>query len=328
VRALAKDGLAAQTREHLVLLRALQVPALVVAVNKMDAVDFGQESFDLCKLEVEHFCAGLDYAAGVRATYLPISATQGDNLTQASPRIPWYDGPSLLDALDALPPPARPVDQPFRMPIVRTFSVRGVGSVVTGTIESGQVSPGDRIVIVPYPGTGFTQAEVKSIESQHQGVVTALAGEDVGILLAKQEKNFLARQVKKGAVMASSASPPRAVRRFKAEVRVIDHPSGVRAGYGPCLHVHQAVLPCRVAELLAVVNPHDEARPSLKDACLVNGQTGVVWIETEKPLIIERASDYPRLGRFVLRDGRTVAIGRCLEIATEGQPVLVPPVVH
>src|SRR5207253_1252723 len=73
-RALTENGLAPQTREHLILLRALDVAPLVVAVNKMDAVGFGQEPFDLVRLEIEQFCAGLDYQAGVGATYVPVSA--------------------------------------------------------------------------------------------------------------------------------------------------------------------------------------------------------------------------------------------------------------
>jgi elongation factor 1-alpha len=312
-RALAGDGLPPQAKEHVILLKALEVAHLVVAVNKMDAVGFSQEAFDLCRLEVEQCCDALDYGAGTQATYIPISATQGDNLTQLSPYTPWYRGAPVLDALDAIPSPSRPSDRPLRVPLLRTFSVRGVGPVVTGTIESGRVAPGDRVVIVPYLGTGWTGAEVKSIEWQHQQVAEASPGEDVGILLTRPEKNFLARQVKKGAVLGSPAAPPRALRRFKAELRVIDHPSGLRPGYTPFLHLHQAAVPCRLMEVLKAHNRHGEGKPSDEEPRLANGDTGVVWLETEKPLVIERAADYPRLGRFVLREGRTVAIGQCLE---------------
>jgi elongation factor 1-alpha len=183
-----EEGLAPQTKEHLLLLKALDLAPLVVAVNKMDAVAFSREAFELCRLEVEDFCARLEYHGGASAAYLPVSAAHGDNVTEPSPRLPWYHGPSLLAVLDAMPPLAYTGDRPLRMPILRTFSVRGVGSVVTGIVESGRLAPGDEVVITPYAGAGCTRAEVKSIERQHVHVPSASAGDDIGVLLTKQDR--------------------------------------------------------------------------------------------------------------------------------------------
>jgi elongation factor 1-alpha len=207
------------------------------------------------------------------------------------------------------------------MPIIRTFSVRGVGSVVTGIVESGLLAPGDEVVIAPYPGSGSTRAEVKSIERQHIQVPCAGPGDDVGVLLTKQDKDFFSRLVKKGAVLGSAVTPPVSVNGFKAELRVTGRPSGIRAGYSPYLHVHQASTPCRIREVVAQRNSDGEDRSATGGPSLNNGEMGTAWIDTQRPIVIERDCDYPRLGRFVIRDGATVAIGRCLEVGTSARIV-------
>jgi len=307
------SGAAPQTREHIVLLNALGIDRLVVAVNKMDTVAYDRESFDLCKMEIEHFCEKMRYEAGQAATYVPISGLLGENISKPSQHLPWHDGKPLLAVLDSLELPERPIHLPLRMPILRAFSVPGVGSVVAGRIETGAVRPGDRVVVAPYPGTGVASGEVKSIQWQHVDVESASAGDDVGIMMTKLERGFVARQVKKGAVLGVPADPPRACRRFKAEVLVVDHPTGIKAGYTPYLHVHQAAMPCRIVNVILARDAHGEAKKIDDESRLKDGDSAVVWIETDKPLVIEPVAKCPRLGRFVLRDGRTVATGLCIE---------------
>jgi elongation factor 1-alpha len=307
-------GLAPQTKEHLILLKALDVTSVLVAINKMDAVTFSREAFELCKLQIEEFCGQMDYRGAGSAAYVPVSAVHGDNIAHASPRLGWYEGRPLLEMLEAIPAIVRATDRPLRMPIQRIYSVRGVGPVVTGTIESGRLVPGDEVVIAPYAGSGSTRAKVKSIERQHVQVPSAGAGDDVGILLTRQDRDFLARLVKKGAVLGSPGTPPIAVNEFKAELRVVGRPSGIRAGYAPHLHVHQASTPCRITKVVTSRNLDGADEPETADSCLADGETGVAWLATERPIVIEREPDHARLGRLLIRDGRTVAIGRCLEI--------------
>lgn len=310
----SSSGAAPQTREHLILLKALGIESLLVAVNKMDTVDYDEEAFELCKLEIEHFCERIQYSAGVNATYVPISALHGDNVAKHSQNLLWYQESPLLEILDSIPLQVRPVECPLRMPILRAFSVPGVGSVVAGKIETGRLVPGDNVVIAPYPGTRIARAEVKSIEWQHTQVTSASAGDDVGVLLTKQEKGFVSRQIKKGAVLGSPTNPPRVAQRFKAEIMVVDHPTGIRAGYAPYIHVHQAAMPCSISEILSAWDSQGQEKCVDDENKLNNGDTAVVWIVPHKPLVIERASDISRLGRFVLRDGHTVATGLCLEV--------------
>jgi elongation factor 1-alpha len=314
----AKDtvsaGAAPQTREHLILLKALRIDDIIVAVNKMDMVGYDREAFEQSKLEIQCFCETILYHPGNSVAFVPISGLLGDNITRSSENMPWYEGPALLDLLNLLPQPAQLVDLPLRMPILRTFSVSGAGPVVAGKIETGQVKPGDSIVIVPYPGVGGMRAEVKSIEWQHKRALSASAGDDVGILLSKSEKGFLSRMVKKGAMVGSVEYPPQIAKKFRAEIMVVNHPSGIRAGYSPHIHVHQAAMPCTITEIVSAHDANGEEKRVTGENRLTNGDTAIVWITPHKPLVIESASKFSRLGSFVLRDGRTAIIGTCLEV--------------
>ncbi|MFC2060804.1 GTP-binding protein, partial [Chloroflexota bacterium] len=315
------QGAAPQTREHLVLLNAFGIRHLIVAVSKLDLVNFDKETFDYCQLVVDDFMASISYKPDSKTQFIPISALEGDNIVKHSERTSWYDGPTLFEALDSIPPAKRATDLPLRMPILRVFSIPGVGSVASGKIETGTVRPGDSVTVAPYPGTEQTRAEVRSIEWQHQKVEVAVAGDDVGILLAKQERGFMPRLVKKGAVLGSSGDPPEAVKRFKAQLMVVDHPSQIRKGYAPFLHVHQAAMPCTIEEILLITSKSGETKLSGnfsesedEGVYLVNGDTGIVWIKPQKPLVIEKFERIPQLGQFALRDGGTVAVGICLEV--------------
>lgn len=317
-----EHGLAPQTKESLLLLTAFGVSPVVVVVNKMDLVSHSSEVFELAKLEVENAMAALaaPSASVLAASFIPMSALAGDNLAHQSDSMAWYQGDTLLNVLMRMPMPLRLTDRPLRMPILRTFNVRGVGPVITGKIETGTVRVGDRVAIVPYPEQNSVQGEVKSIHVQLEEVDFAQAGDDVGIALAKHEKHFVARLVKKGNMLASPSELPRVIKRFLGEIRVVDHPSGVRPGYAPMLHVHQVGMTCRVASVVPADRRSEEAKDNHAEPTIRNGETGLVWIETDRPLVIEPESECPKLGRFVLRDGRTVAIGKCLEPAATGCP--------
>jgi elongation factor 1-alpha len=303
-------AIAPQTKEHLVLLQTFGIKHLIVAVNKMDSAGFSRDKFEACRREIEALLKTLAYQPEGGSPFIPISANEGDNVVKRSPRMPWYTGPVLFEALESIPAPERPDNLPLRVPVLRVFNIPGTGAVITGMVATGTVRPGDKAAIAPYSGDKAALVEVGSIEWHHNKVEMASAGDDVGILLGNAEKGFLPRLVKKGAVLGPAADPPRPVRRFKAELRVIDHPSRITAGYGPYLHVHQAAMPCIIEGILQALTPSGEPK---KDASLASGETGIAWIRPSRPLVIEAFASIPQLGRFVLRDSGTVAAGTCLE---------------
>ncbi len=310
-----EKGVQTQTREHLLLLYTLGIEQVLIVLNKMDTANYAESVYAATKERL----AGLIEQIGAKlkpeqdSNFIPASALYGENITKPSEKMPWYNGPTFVEALDALQEPLRLEDKPLRMPILRTFRAMRAGTVVAGKVECGTVSTGDTVVIVPYPGRGKISGEVRSLEWQHKRIDKAGPGEDIGILLGRLEKGFVARQVKKGYMVGDADNPPVAVEKFKANLFVLDHSSSIREGYSPYLYCHQAALPCSILEIEKSFNPRTGEVKEEKPEQLVKGDSAIVWIRPQKPLVIEEIRNIPKLSRFVLREGTTVAAGICLE---------------
>src|SRR3954470_4718090 len=169
----ARKGLLTQTRRHSRIARLLGIRHFILAVNKMDLVGYDQEAFERIRGEYEDFGA----AIGVdRLTAIPVSALEGDNVVAPSAHMPWYEGPTLLDCLDAAEPEIR-TSLPFRMPVQNV--IRDGGRLYAGAIASGEVRPGDRIAILP----AGTPAEVARICAMEGDQDRAEAGQSIAIQL-------------------------------------------------------------------------------------------------------------------------------------------------
>lgn len=146
----ARRGISVQTRRHLYLSHLLGVPHLIVAVNKMDLVDFAEPVFAAIGKSIEQFAASLGAA---RCYLVPISAKHGDNVVHGSARMPWYEGKPLLALLETLPPAIRLHHAPFRFPVqlVNRHPAPDGGQVrrYLGRIESGKVKIGDEVAVMP-----------------------------------------------------------------------------------------------------------------------------------------------------------------------------------
>jgi bifunctional enzyme CysN/CysC len=173
----ASEGVSEQTRRHAYVLRLLGLRQLVVVVNKMDLVDNAETAFRTVADEAATYLHSIGLTPNAA---VPLSARHGDGIAAASPRFPWHEGPSLLDALDALAPVGPPVDAPLRLPVqdVYKFDQR---RIVVGRIESGRLRIGDRLMFEP----GARSAAIRSIEAWHAAgpAVAAAAGQSVGIVL-------------------------------------------------------------------------------------------------------------------------------------------------
>jgi len=308
-----EKGIQAQTREHLLLLYNLGIEQVLIVLNKMDTANYSKSVYEGTKQQLTSLIEKIGARLKPKSNFIPISALYGENITEPSDKMPWYSGPTFIEALDLLQEPPRLEDKPLRMPILRTFTSISAGTVIAGKVESGTINTGDTVVIVPYPGRGKISGEVRSIEWQHKRIDKAGPGEDVGILLGRLEKGFVARQVKKGYVVGDVNDPPVEVEKFKANLIVLDHPTSIRKGYSPYLYCHQAALPCSIIEIEKRFNPRSGEKEENPER-LVKGDSAVVWIKPLKPLVIEEISKIPKLSRFILRDGITVAAGICLKV--------------
>jgi len=149
----AKDGVQPQTKEHAYLARALGINQLIVLVSKMDAVDYSKEQYEKVKEEIIKLLKPLGYKVE-EIPIIPASAYYGDNLVKKSDKMPWYNGPTLFEALDKLQVPPKPIDKPLRIPIQDVYSITGHGTVPVGRVETGKLRVGDKIIVMPSGATG------------------------------------------------------------------------------------------------------------------------------------------------------------------------------
>lgn len=297
-----------QTREHALLAKTLGIDQLIVVINKMDApdVNYSQQRYEEIVNTMKKFLKGLGYNVDA-IPFIPVSAWTGENLIERSPNMPWYKGPTLVEALDNLKVPPKPVDKPLRLPVQSVLSIPGAGTVVTGRVETGVLKPGDRVIVMP---EGIV-ADVKSIQMHYQDLQQAEPGDNVGVALRGVEKN----QVKRGDVIGKTDNPPTVAEEFTARVVVVWHPSAIAVGYTPVIHVHTASVACRITEIVAKLDPRTGNPIEQNPQFIKAGDTAIVKFKPIKPLVIEKFSDFPQLGRFAMRDmGRTVGIGIVTDI--------------
>ncbi|MCS7118094.1 MAG: translation elongation factor EF-1 subunit alpha [Thaumarchaeota archaeon] len=302
-----------QAREHLFLAFMLGIRQLIVLINKMDdpTVNWAKERFD----EVKQGVSSLMRQIGIdptKITFIPVSGWTGDNLVERSKNMPWYNGPTFLEALDSFQEPPKPVDKPLRIPIQAVYSIKGVGTVPVGRVETGVLKPGDQVVIMP----GGIRAEVKSIEMHHTPLPQAVPGDNIGFNLKGVDKAQLTR----GMVLSHVETPCKVAEEFRAQIIVINHPTAIAVGYTPVMHIHTAQTAVRFAELEAKIDPRTGQIVEKNPQFLKTGDAAVVKLQPLKPVALETYSEFPQLGRFALRDmGITIGAGIIREITKFGK---------
>jgi elongation factor 1-alpha len=224
-------------------------------------------------------------------------------MTDRSEHTSWYTGPTLLECLDNVHPPKRPVDKPLRVPVQDAYKIQGVGTVGVGRVEAGILKPNTLVTIAP---TG-QQIEVKSVERHHERLDEAIPGDNIGFNL----KGVSIKEIKRGFVVGESKNdPPKEAASFMAQVIVMNHPGQINAGYTPVMDCHTCHIATKFAELKAKVDRRSGAVQEENPAFLKTGDSGLVKMIPSKPMCVESFQAFPPLGRFAVRDmKRTVAIG-------------------
>ena len=302
----ADDGIQPQTREHVFLARTLGIGELVVAVNKMDKVAYDESRYRAVVDEVKKLLEQVRFATA-DASFIPISAFEGDNVAEPSDTMPWWEGRTLLEALNELPEPEPPTDAPLRLPIQDVYSISGIGTVPVGRVETGRMRPGDDVSFQPSDVGG----EVKTIEMHHEEVPEANPGDNVGFNV----RGVGSDDVRRGDVCGPAADPPTVAEMFQAQIVVMQHPSVITVGYTPVFHAHTAQVAGTFESLDRKIDPASGEVTEEAPEYLEAGDAAVVTIRPQKPLSIEPSGEIPELGSFAVRDmGQTVAAGRVLEI--------------
>ena len=285
----ATDGPMPQTREHILLARQVGVPAMVVFMNKVDAVD-DPELLDLVELEVRELLTSYGFPGDeipiIRGSALQALNGEGDGEKGVD---------ELMAAVDSyIPQPAREVDKPFLMPVEDIFSISGRGTVATGRIERGQVKVGEEVEIIGIKPT--RKSVVTGVEMFKKLLDSGMAGDNVGLLLRGVER----KEIERGQVIAKPGSiTPHT--KFKAEVYVLTKEEGGRhtpffSGYRPQFYFRTTDVTgvAQLAEGVEMVMPGDNSQ---------------LTIELINPIAMEKGL------RFAIREGgRTVGAGTVSEI--------------
>jgi elongation factor Tu len=287
----APDGPMPQTREHILLARQVQVPAMVVYLNKVDMLD-DEELLELVELELRELLSKYEFP-GDDIPIVRGSALQALSSSATDIHAPEYASIlALMDAVDRyIPTPQRAVDQPFLMPVEDVFGIKGRGTVVTGRIERGKVKVGETIEIIGMTETAPRKTVVTGVEMFQKTLEEGLAGDNVGCLLRGIERT----DVERGQVLAAPGSI-KPHKKVRAQVYVLKKEEGGRhtpffPGYRPQFYIRTTDVTgaIELPEGMEMVMPGD------------NVEMGVELIV---PVAIEEGL------RFAIREGgRTVGSG-------------------
>lgn len=300
----AAQGLAEQTRRHAYLLHLLGLRQVAVAVNKIDLIGFDAVRFQAVADAVRGYLKSIGIEA---APIVPVSAKQGDNISERSANTSWYQGPTLLEALDAFPDRAAVSDQLLRLPIQDLYRIDDK-RIIVGRIESGSLKVGDRLRFTP----GGREANVASIEAWAGKAVpsSAKAGESVAFTL--DEDVF----VERGALATAPDAAPLETTRLLARLFWLDKE--------PLLVGQRLTLKIGTAEADALVEAIEEVidvetlLPAKADHVERNGVARAV-LRTRKPLAMDRYETMARTGRGVLARNFHIVAGFVVESAEGGQ---------
>jgi len=292
----------------------LGVKQMIVAVNKMDMNEYSEKRFLEIQTEVSNYLKKVGYNPA-QIPFVPISGWHGDNMLEASAKMPWFKGwkseskartatgVTLVEALDSIEPPSRPTEKPLRLPLQDVYKIGGIGTVPVGRVETGILKPNMVVTFAP----NMLTTEVKSVEMHHESLSEALPGDNVGFNV----KNVSVKELKRGFVASDSKnSPAFECKDFTAQVIVLNHPGQICAGYAPVLDCHTAHIACKFSELKEKIDRR--TGKAIEDApkALKTGDAGIVIMIPSKPMCVETFVEYPPLGRFAVRDMRqTVAVG-------------------
>ena len=310
----ALEGVRDQTRRHGYLLHLLGIKQVAIVVNKMDRVDFSAERFKEISDEISAHLIGLGVTP---SAVIPISARDGDGVAEHTPRIGWYQGPTVVEALDALEP-ARPLEQlALRLPVqaIYKFDDR---RIVAGRIESGSLSAGDEIVIMP----AGKIAKIKTVESWP---VTPLkgshgAGRSVGITLDRE------LFIERGDVIAHVGATPRDTRRIRARIFWL-HDKPLSKGDQILIRLGTRESRASVVAIEKAVDPGELSNAETK--AIARNHVGEIDISLAQPIAADPYQENPRTGRLVIEVNGRIAGGGLVLSVDAGQravPIDIVPV--
>ncbi|MHB8693964.1 MAG: sulfate adenylyltransferase subunit CysN [Solirubrobacteraceae bacterium] len=292
----ARKGVLTQTRRHSYLVSLLGIAKVLVAVNKLDIVDYSRERFEAIEVDYRAFAKEIGLED---VTCIPMSALRGDNITEQSPNTPWYRGPSLIEFLETVEIEERVQHGPFRMPVQwvnrPNLDFRGF----SGPIVGGTITPGDRIRVLP---SGQTST-VERIVTRDGDLPEAVAGQSITLTLADEI------DVSRGDLVAAADSPPAVADQFEADVVWMSEEPLV-PGHHYLLKLGARTVGATVAKPKYRVNVN--TLDQLAAQTLTLNEIGVCTVTLDRPIPFDPYRENRDMGGFILIDrlsNNTIAAG-------------------
>lgn len=299
----ARNGVVEQTRRHAAVLALLGVPRLVLAVNKIDMVDFDESTHTAIAQEFAEHARALGYADSDVVT-IPVSALHGDNVVERSERTPWYDGPSLLEHLETAPVAPDPHDVPFRMPVQFVIRPRTAEYPdyrgYAGQVSAGVVAEGDEVVVLP----AGVRSRVSRVDTPDGPTPRAAAGRSVTVVLEDD------LDIARGDVIAAADAPPRTTDELDATVCWLAE-KPLQPGARVLIKHGARTVQAMLTELSARFDEQQLASVDTPDQLQLN-EIGRVQLRTSEQLPLDDYADSRRTGSFLVidpSDGTTLGAG-------------------
>jgi len=289
----AVDGVEDQTRQHAFLVKTLGIKQLVVvAVNKMDLAGYSEEAFRSVSGEVRELLSSLGYGD---VPVVPVSAFTGDNVVKSSGKMSWYCGKTLIETLDdGVRPSEAPSELPLRCVIQDIYRMRDKDLVIC-KVETGVLREGQEVLVLPL----MRRRVVESVESFGMRIAEAVPGDSVGLILSE------AGDLKRGYVLADVDERLSPVSEFIAELIVFEELT-LRVGGKVRIYVGTAEVECEIERIFERINPIQLTVEERDAETIRGGDVGEVLFRPLEPLYLERYSEFPQLGRFVVLGKRGV----------------------
>jgi elongation factor 1-alpha len=301
----AKEGIEDQTKQHAFLIKTLGIRQLVVAVNKMDEANYGEAKFQQMRERLSPILNSLGYA---NSPVVPLSALRGENVFSKSQKMPWYEGSSLIETLDDnVSPSVAPVNKPLRASVQDIYEIEGtkmiMSKILTGSLEKGKT--------VNFDPSG-EEGLVEKIEMYGKAIETATPGNSVGLIL-----NGL-HEAKRGQVISYPQRRAKVVKSFVGEL-ILFSDIELRKNSVLTIRCGTAENKCRVQEILERIDPVNLTVDAKFPEVLKSGDVGKILFLPLEPMCMEKFSEFPELGRFVVEGARgTAAAGIVLETGNRG----------
>ncbi|MCU1393842.1 MAG: sulfate adenylyltransferase, large subunit [Ilumatobacteraceae bacterium] len=292
----ARKGVITQTRRHSYLVSLLGIKRIVLAINKLDLVDYSESVFEEIKADYAAFAdeIGLGAASGVEITSIPISALRGDNITMASPNMPWYAGPSLIEHLETVEIGDTAHTGPFRLPVQWVNRPDSEFRGFSGTIVGGSVRPGDSITSMP-SGVTSTVARICTFDGD---LTEGVAGQAVTIVLDDEI------DVSRGSVLCATDAPAEIADQFEAHV-IWMHDTAMQPGRQYLLKVGATIAGLTISPPKYKVDVNTLEHLAAKTLTL--NEIGVCTISTDRAIAFDPYSVNRDTGGFVIIDRLTNA---------------------